>query len=251
MSTRILVAKHIADYRRNEPRNVGVIVAGEASCAARFLGEDQAGKVDGRRAKRVVGGITDVYREWVAFWREALEQGAEDLSALLNERAPNFYIEDAAEVWDDENHEPAALLEHYYDILVGEAVQAASDPTLKQRVDTLLEDAGVTDLPGFRRNHELAAEGFTRPLPLRFPYARENGQLTVADRADLDDTRQTSSLLFGFEHAPAHAAKIAFYTASDLTRDEAHSFLEVLDSLARIIDIDEDSAGEETFAAFG
>lgn len=251
MSTQILVAKHVPDYRRNEPRNVGVIVADDTAHAARFFGEDDTGQLDGRRAKPLVGGITEVYHEWVVFWRESLDRGPDGLQVVLDERAPNFYVEHAAHVWDEEPPEPAALAEHYYAELVGEPERTASDPTLKQQVDALLHRTGVTELPGFQWNQELLSEGFTRPLPLRFPYARQNGHLIVADRADLSNAKQTSSLLFGFEHAPHLVKKVAFYPSSEVTDAAAESYLHALDSLAHLIDIDTPTADDDTRSAFG
>lgn len=66
------VAKYIPDLFRQEPRNVGLIVAGEGRALLRFLGDDD-GRLDLRSA-RMVQADGSLYAEWFAYWRRAVER---------------------------------------------------------------------------------------------------------------------------------------------------------------------------------
>ena len=71
---RYWVAKNVEDQFRNEPRNVGVIVWGERSIAARFIGEKESAAID----RRLLGQrfrYPDIYLQWVAYWREEIAAG--------------------------------------------------------------------------------------------------------------------------------------------------------------------------------
>lgn len=250
MTTRILLARHVSDYRRNEPRNVGVIIVGEDAYAARFIGEDDQGKLDGRRARRIVGVGIDIYREWVEFWREELKSGPQGLDDILAEVGANFYIDDAANVWDDEPHEPEVLLARYFDLLVGEPEADSADPRLSARVLNVLEHVGVTTHPGFKRNHEVGSDGLPRSVPIRFPYAVQNGELTVIDQADLANVPRVQTLLWRFDHVPRDVRRVAFYTANQLD-GEAAAYLETLTNVGDALDIDAATVEENAAAVFG
>src|ERR1700681_2216184 len=70
---RYLVAKHISDLQRMEPRNIGVIVWTPKAVAGRFLAERPGapGDVDGRSIPPFVASA-GAYKQWVAFWRDEL-----------------------------------------------------------------------------------------------------------------------------------------------------------------------------------
>ncbi len=81
MTTRVLLAKYIRDPRRWEPVNVGVIVVRGDEARARFVGEREAGGVDGRTTRHIVGD-TEVFAEWVRYWRGALAAGSDGASVF-------------------------------------------------------------------------------------------------------------------------------------------------------------------------
>lgn len=73
--TTYLLAKYVPDSRRNEPRNVGVVVWSPEGMAARFLGEkrDHPGEVDLLAVPTFVRSPEN-YAEWVRHWRKAIEK---------------------------------------------------------------------------------------------------------------------------------------------------------------------------------
>lgn len=79
VASRYFVAKYIPDLIRQEPRNIGVVLWTPSGVLARFIGEDDDGRLDSRRVPEWLGDAT-VYREWVAFWRG---QCAKGLDAIL------------------------------------------------------------------------------------------------------------------------------------------------------------------------
>jgi hypothetical protein len=57
--------------RRNEPRNIGVIVWTSFGIEAKFWGEKRACEITKRRAPPFVFNL-DIYRQWVRYWRAAI-----------------------------------------------------------------------------------------------------------------------------------------------------------------------------------
>ena len=75
-ATQLAIVRYVADPVRNEPRNVGVIAWRDGQGAARFLGENEDGDLDGRRVSRLIEDWR-AYDQWVTFWRERLSAANE------------------------------------------------------------------------------------------------------------------------------------------------------------------------------
>lgn len=115
-----LLAKYVPDLRRNEPRNVGLILLRGDEVAARFVGQRQSdGTIDGRKAKMV--NLAN-YKRWVAYWRRLMDKGPDALLAATQrpERTSSYVLEVGGEFLSDED--PAmptsVLLDHLYHELV-------------------------------------------------------------------------------------------------------------------------------------
>lgn len=69
----VIVAKHVPEKFRNEPRNVGVIICAGGSVMARFLGEDRrTGRLNLNQVPQSLVRDKQAYRSWVEYWRECL-----------------------------------------------------------------------------------------------------------------------------------------------------------------------------------
>ena len=65
LSARFLLAKHVPDLRRMEPRNIGVIVWAHGHVRARFAGDPGSSKPKD-------AGPNSSYQEWVTYWRNQI-----------------------------------------------------------------------------------------------------------------------------------------------------------------------------------
>jgi hypothetical protein len=108
---RYLIAQHVADLFRNEPRNVGVVVQIGADRTSRFIGESLSGRIDGRSIKHMP--YPDVYRQWVEYWNSALAGAGDPIVEILETSGKHYRIVDGGEVadiGDDSVHEVAGFL---------------------------------------------------------------------------------------------------------------------------------------------
>ena len=72
VSPRFLVAKHIPDLHRMEPRNIGIIAwADDGLTAAHFLGEDEHHRF--KMPSLIARGNRDAYRQWIEYWRYQMQ----------------------------------------------------------------------------------------------------------------------------------------------------------------------------------
>ncbi len=178
MTTEIYLAKFIPDARRQEPKNVGVIVRTDDGAAARFIGEQPNGVIDGRSTRHSVGAPLDTYREWVRYWRRLVVDGGDSPEELPSVEASSFYLQKAGEVWlAEETDSVHDLVAQYFTQLVQATEPAAEE--LRATADRLIEQSGLTHEAGFRRDVPVPSTGLNRVETYRFPYARLNGGLTV------------------------------------------------------------------------
>src|SRR5687768_7803014 len=96
MSVKYWIAQHVADVFRNEPRNIGIFVKANESCAARFFAETETGVLDGRKLRS--WSHPDVYRQWIEYWRKEVSSGS--LEELLNASGSHYRVIEGGEVTD-------------------------------------------------------------------------------------------------------------------------------------------------------
>ncbi|ULH16024.1 hypothetical protein MF271_05155 [Deinococcus sp. KNUC1210] len=104
-----LVCKYVPDPRRQELRNVGIVLLHPTDgVQARFLGEDLPGEIDGRKVSGIVRD-TKGYDQWVAYWRYCTQAiNLDDPSdpkileqirfSLLNSSRNNYTVVEGGEV---------------------------------------------------------------------------------------------------------------------------------------------------------
>jgi hypothetical protein len=117
-SARYLIAQHVEDLFRNEPRNVGVFVGIENDRTARFVGDSGNGKIDGRRIVHLP--YPEVYKQWVEYWWSTLRDDPHAMQSLLKSSGQHYRVVDGGEVADignDSVHDVAGFL---YTSLVSE-----------------------------------------------------------------------------------------------------------------------------------
>jgi hypothetical protein len=216
--------KFVEDARRNEPVNVGLIVANSASIAARFAGETND-RLDLRLVQPLVRSIParEMYRNWWRFWRRMLAEGEPGLERILKRSTNNFYVEDAATVLVGDDA-PEALLAEFYEQLVG----PAGDGTLAQPAETLtgavvedlLERAGISHRPELQRNRTLSEVGYSFPKDWRFHYVYRNGGPPIVGERVPSQPWQAAGLLWRYSKLPGEIVRVSFLSSADPVPEE-------------------------------
>src|SRR5579862_8869860 len=111
-----LIAQHIPDPFRQEPKNVGVVVAGAGEVRARFVGEVAPGQYDGRKTRWFA--FPDVYRQWIDYWRSLLSSTAPDDLARFS--GPHFRLVDGGDLATADHPSPDDAANFLYALLVSE-----------------------------------------------------------------------------------------------------------------------------------
>ena len=253
MSIKIFTAKYVVDRRRNEPRNVGVLVVGEdGRSASRFLGQTDDGSVKGNRLPRSLIADLEAYKLWVRHWTESVERQDAEQSLVTSNRA-SYYVEEAGEILMDPQLENVdALADRYFADLVGERrpskTDASAASTLISAVDRIVSAPQVTELvEEVKRNYEVSIELDRRIVNLPFQYAFRNGKVTVGQRILLSDELHAFSSLGKFRSLPTdHPRPVAFVLHEEFAnlRDDADVYW-LLDAHSSVIQADLDSAPQD------
>ncbi len=273
---RFLVAKFTADLRRQEPRNVGVILLHEKGVYARFFGEgmpelDDGPGIDGRRVRSRVFD-PETYAQWVEFWRHSVEQYAslEDRSpadaqgvlswcenALLGSSRQHYGIIKGGEVLVQglEGKDPSVLLTHLYNVLVEEdEYPPVENIDLKGGVNDILRRAGLQGHPLLQPALAIDVRGNgKRKARFRpdFVFVR-NSTYTVLESVPLHATskklsqRNVDAVQFMYDRLEAHARDVNkmeadFFSFVDGRTDhysyDPSEFIETLAGWGHAIDV--------------
>ena len=132
-SVQYFIAQYISNPLRQEPRNVGIVARCGAVRGCRFIGEGHGAKIDGRKLRSFR--FPDVYKQWVAYWRESLDRET-DIEALAEDNAPHYRLVRGGSVVDigaDPIEKVVAYL--FRQLVKDEVVQPGSDQ-VSERVST-------------------------------------------------------------------------------------------------------------------
>ncbi len=144
MTARWYTAKYVRDIRRNEPRNVGVVLCVDGRVWSRFLGE-QNGRIDGNKIRWL--GSPDNYRIWVNFWREMLSEHADNPERVLLQGRPssNYYVEQSGERISGTIDDPERFIEELYDVLVNRGRPEDASSSVQEHSESVLQKLNVWD----------------------------------------------------------------------------------------------------------
>jgi hypothetical protein len=118
MTVQYWVAKHVDDPFRNEPRNVGVIVATERDMIGKFAAEREDGVIDRRRLGQRFK-YPEVYLQWIDYWRREIR--SRNIEGMKRYATTNFFVVDEGEVTDTGDDPLSSVADFLFTLLVSDA----------------------------------------------------------------------------------------------------------------------------------
>lgn len=196
-----LIAQYEADPLRKEPRNVGIIARMGERTAARFMGEKEDGRLDGRELRWM--SFPDVYRRWVFFWREAAT-AAGTLDKLIESNQGNYGLIRGGKVFDTGSDLLEDIVDYLYSRFVGagfkEAIRSSDEITVTSRklanaieielmdMNILVEDDQAKEGVKYpvRRKHVIKGRNDVTYKPA---FSQENGALYLIETFDFTSSQ--------------------------------------------------------------
>ena len=271
-SPRYIVAKYISDLQRMEPKNIGVIVWTNDAVSARFVAErpDKPGEIDGRSVPIFVTS-TAAYKQWVEFWRMALEAKPTRAGRTLQKWSDdlrhssrgNFWLIDGGIIIDDIPTEDfARFTNDLFQKLVEPTSDEPRDMALDRVADDIIRRLRLTRNENFHTRYRVdcrVAPNVTEAF--EFSHAYRNGSLKrlyqrvplAGKRTSLRRVVHDSAWMFEKvvdqrivtrDHAVA-----LVYATEEHRRDPAVSWsFDVLSSVARVANLADSNDAMSAFA---
>jgi len=225
--------------------------------AGRFFAEISPEQMDGRKLSKWVH--SDVYRQWVAYWRRELPRQA--VESLIATSASNYRVIEGGEVTDFGSDSVDSVLGYLYGLLVegGFAEVIEEDKDLSDKTSLSLEEDVATELSKLRiltrddsapvrhpvrRNQTISGRHIAQHRPA---FSQNNGTLYVVESIDFTSPQKKrvrdkagwSVYMFRDireEHEGAVAMTIVRIKDEDRNNDDISSGLLCLESEGPIID---------------
>ena len=197
-SVQYLIAQHVPAPLRQEAHNVGIVVQHGRLTECRFIGEDAAGKMDGRRLRSFR--FADVYRQWVEHWRDSLNLSS-DIEDLIEDNTSNYRLVRGGVVVDVGADPIEGVLDHLFRLLVkddrevGRVKDSESGdavPSFKKEIvhvfskrgllSSAVPEAGLFAHHSIIENQEISG---TSHAVYRPQFSQENGTLYLMESFDL------------------------------------------------------------------
>lgn len=278
---KFLVCKYVENIRRQETRNVGVILVHNNTIHARFLGEDFPGEIDGRRIKTVVDDY-QTYAQWVNYWRYCIDpinvsssdqvsdqEVERAITQLIESERQNFFISKGGEVLipNSEHKDASALLTYLYNEVVEPEDEPATEAKIKLRkaTDIIVEEAGIKSLPLYSENPKIEILNTRGKRERVYPdYLFINNFYNVLENVSLHASsekiaqRMVDATQFMYERLEKHATKennreakfASFIDArpSQYTYDISY-FVDILSGYGPIVDVSQPQQSKKVLLA--
>jgi hypothetical protein len=270
---RYLVAKHISDLQRMEPRNIGVIVWTPDYVAGRFLAERRGapGDIDARSIPPFVASAS-AYKQWVAFWRsqltnkpvasgKALQRWVENLKQTSK---GSFWLADGGVILSSVRADDVVDLadDLFTQLVESNAPEDLRDTDLDRVADDVIRKLRLTRNECFQSRYQVSCSVAPNvEEKFEFSHAFKNGTLKrlyqrvplAARRTPLRRTVHDSAWMFEKviqQHIITRDQAIALvYATDEQRRDPAvSSSFEVLASVARLANLADPHEALRAFA---
>lgn len=249
------LVKHVADLRRREPRNVGIILrTGDGFWQSKFLGETEDGTVHSRDIPRNYGINYEIYASWRDYFRRKLSDDAwRDVERLQSRRKGNFYTEAGGQIFDDDEVDWPGELQQLYNELVAPPEKKKQEPPLTH-IRTAVENIFKRINLSVKRNVEVDAEydGHFIKVPFRYAYANGfNYLMDILQVHALDpaaDARELRSRFEAVKRAGNARSFVSFYASSFIESDRLDDVLLPVEHLSTAVDVDDLDNAAQTIA---
>lgn len=198
MEAKYWIAQHIDDLFRNEPKNVGVFVMVGDQVSAKFLGESESNKIDGRGLKGFSN--PNVYRQWIEYWRRVLV--TKKLDEIVKTSGSHYRVFEGGSVTDIDSDSPEDVAKFLFTSLVTESyAEATSDEIVDIQSNFIPLD---TELTNAFKDLSLMTDSVKHPIRrnaiiqgkkvIHKPtFTQENGRLYVIETIDFTLTQKVRS----------------------------------------------------------
>jgi hypothetical protein len=171
-SVRYMIAKHVPDVFRKEPRNIGIILWSEEGIEARFWAVDSYGFIDGRKIPDFVNSKS-AYEQWIGFWTKELKKSQveaigsgklvavnspEFVQAIQSGNSANFFLEDAGSILEpiSKDQLPALADELFQTVVTAEAVDEPDTTTfINEKCERVIKTTKLSNNRHFYRRRGL------------------------------------------------------------------------------------------------
>ena len=124
MSAKYWVARYVEDVFRDEPKNVGVVVAVDGGgLAAKFAGERDDGKLDRHKLAGTFA-HPSVYIQWHEYWRNEIDKG--NIAEIVEAKTSNYFVSQGGEVSDIGTDTAVEVCQFLFSALVSGGVHEAT-----------------------------------------------------------------------------------------------------------------------------
>ncbi|MBL7261366.1 hypothetical protein [Paractinoplanes lichenicola] len=252
MTIEWMLAKYIPDVQRNEPVNVGVVLRYNDETLCKFVGENAAGNIDGRKTGTRFAS-PEAYKLWVKHWRSAI-RNAPSFQKLSESRrgGDNYYLEPGGQFMiGNPEAGPNALLAELFELLVDKDDAAAPDVLQ-------LSERAIRTLPmakEIQRDSDILVHHAGGEDELRFHYRYDNGRPHLMQRVNLSPDARTwdrvHSMTWSFEKVVAaedpelkESQCIALVKYSSEESAGLHRQLGQLSRLAQVVNVGDVSSAQ-------
>jgi hypothetical protein len=242
-STHYILAKHVPDVFRKEPKNIGVIVWSELGVAAQFWGMDAYGVIDRRQIPAFVNSAS-AYEQWVKFWLNEIQQpkvefighgkfaaaqSPEFLTAIQTGNSDNFFLQESGVVLESLTKEelPALAKELFESLVTSEAIDEGDTTTIvKSECEKIIKSTRLNGNIHFEKARKVfptvMVGDVQKVLQIEFSYAYVNGSIrwlgqpVALKRYPSQLAKEVESVCYRFERVLANDM---------ITRDRATTFI--------------------------
>jgi hypothetical protein len=266
---RYVVVRYVSDLTRDEPKNIGIVLASEKEVIAKFVGE-KGGKLDLRKVRSVVP-HTGTYKQWIDYWRYIISQHQEterSLDQVLASSRGNFIAKEGETVYlpREVAINPQSALRHLYYLLVEEFPQEGQEETdLNERCEEIIKQYELRRSPYFKEGHEVEVTVDSVVQRIIPSYSWVNGVEIYFQKVSLlaarreTTQRNVNNAAWIFERLKRdnrdRQAKALFKMTDSPDTEESQAkfdpmeYIPVLKRLAdEVINVDDNASVERTFA---